>query len=637
MNNYTYMTLLSDDSYLYGVILLNKSLKDTNTIYPLEVLVTSNVSLPVLNILEQLNLKYNIVDALKSDEMTEFNCQINNRFAKTWHLCMTKFKIFSMTQFDKIVYLDADILVMKNLDHLFECPHLTSALDGEYFNLWPDDPHLNAGILVVKPDINEYNSIIKFATENVIQKWSKMQCIADQEILNLYFKDWPSQQELHLNKYYDVFAPYTQEEQIEDLEQNCYFIHYVGRKPWRAFQKLNIEEYTEYFYTKAHELIQIEVNQLDWNIAQSMVKIAIYGICKNEIENIEKYIECFSKADYLCLLDTGSTDGTWEFLQEQQKKYSNLIIQQTIIDPWRYDTARNLSLTLVPQDTTLYFMVDLDEIIKTNDWLEMIRKSWSPLILRMSYTYNRQVDPETDMVVQCFTEYRIHTNAWHYEGIVHEQLCDITHNRSFYSDECVFIPIAVWHYPTHPNRESYVELCEQGIKEEPANWLMHLQLAAEYEVHEMYDKAINEYKKIIIESDNLSNVEIGRCYASLGRCLNLSDKKEEALQVLKKGRDFNPTCGDNYFVAAEITYDQGNYEETFNLCDLGLKMADENQWCTIVARESYYPFLLMGLSKYYLNDKIEAIVYTAIAREKNNNEEINSIFNTMLSEITNGR
>jgi len=44
--------------------------------------------------------------------------------------------------------------------------------------------------------------------------------------------------------------------------------------------------------------------------------LAIYGICKDEMVNVEKFIKCFTKADYVCLLDTGSTDGTWEYLQE---------------------------------------------------------------------------------------------------------------------------------------------------------------------------------------------------------------------------------------------------------------------------------------------------------------------------------
>jgi len=52
MNNYRYITLLSDDSYIFGVILLQESLKRVDSQYPLEVIVTPNVSKPILKILE---------------------------------------------------------------------------------------------------------------------------------------------------------------------------------------------------------------------------------------------------------------------------------------------------------------------------------------------------------------------------------------------------------------------------------------------------------------------------------------------------------------------------------------------------------------------------------------------------------
>ena len=636
--NYSYMTLLSDDSYIFGIILLNKSLKEVNSAYPLEVLVTSNVSKPVLNILEQLNLKYYVVEPLKSDEITQYNSQIDSSFAVTWHLCMTKFELFKMTQFDKIIYLDADIMVIKNLDHLFEYPHLTSALDGEYFDLWPEYPHLNAGIIVIKPDEEEYNKLIDFYKNKAYQTWDRPGCLADQEVLNMFYEDWPNRPELHLNKYYDIFAPYILDEQIEEIDREGYFIHYVGRKPWRAFQKNPIERYTEYYYDKAHNLIQEEVNLLDWNAAKAQLKIAVYGICKDEFVNVDKYVKCFSKADYLCLLDTGSTDGTWEYLQEAQKIYPNLIIDQQIITPWRYDTARNKSLELVPKDTTLYFMVDLDEIIKEDNWVQVIKDYWNPLMQRGAYVYNRRVDENTGAVVQKFIEYRIHTNGWHYEGIVHEQLNNVANSREFFSDECISVPIVVWHYPTTPNREIYIELCERGVEEEPNNWIMHLQLAAEYEVHDLYEKAANEYRKILAEQDSLQAPELGRCYASLARVLNAVGKKDEALNVLKKGRNLVPNCGDTYFIAAEIIYNErNNFQEVFDLCQQGLQNAGENYWCTIVAKESYYPYYLMGLSKYNLGEKIEALAYLAIARERNSNEEINLVFQTLVNEITSGR
>jgi len=144
-------------------------------------------------------------------------------------------------------------------------------------------------------------------------------------------------------------------------------------------------------------------------------------------------------------------------------------------------------------------MMDLDEIIKEDTWVDDIKLKWNPLFSRGVYVYNRRVDEKTNTVIQKFMEYRIHNRHWHYKGIVHEQLCDIMGDRDFFSDECIECPITVWHYPTNPNRVTYVKLCERGVEENPNNWIMHLQLAAEYEIHEMYEKAIEEYKKIIIE------------------------------------------------------------------------------------------------------------------------------------------
>lgn len=635
MNKYSYVTLLSDDSYLYGIILLSESLKEVKSQYPLEILVTPNISNAVLDILDQLNLKYTKVDLIKNNQFTNYNKKISQQFAKIWDTCFTKLQIWNMTYLDKVIYLDSDIMVLKNLDHLFNYPHMTSAIDGEYFNVWPKDPHFNAGILIVEPNYQEYENLLKYTQEFQIDQWGKNQCIADQELLNLYYSNWINQEELHLNKYYDVFAPYIQEEQIEDINSNAYFIHFVGRKPWRAFNKLAKETYTEKFYQDAFKIIQNKVNTLNWNHAISKLKLAIYGICKDEIINIEKYIKCFANADYICILDTGSTDGTWEYLQQAQKIYPNLIIDQKIINPWRYDEARNYSLSLVPDDTTIYFMMDLDEIIKEDNWVQIIKTNWNPLFSRGCYVYNRQVDKVSGAVIQQFNEYRIHSKIWHYKGVVHEQLVDPADSRTFYGDECIQVPIVVWHYPTNPNRESYIELCERGVKEEPLNWLMHLQLAAEYEVHFKYDKAIIEYRKIIAESIGLSEIEIGRCYASLGRALGCLEQYDEALNVLKKGTEVVPECGDCYFFAAEITYKLGRFKQTFELCDQGIKHCGENQWCTIITKDSHFPYLLMALSSFYMGNKILGLGYITIAKERNQNEETINIYNQMLNEINN--
>ena len=63
------------------------------------------------------------------------------------------------------------------------------------------------------------------------------------------------------------------------------------------------------------------------------------------------------EADYICVLDTGSIDKSVELLKE-----NNVHVESMIIDPWRFDTARNKSLELIPKDTDICVCTDLDEV-----------------------------------------------------------------------------------------------------------------------------------------------------------------------------------------------------------------------------------------------------------------------------------
>ena len=70
--NYSYVTLLTDDTYTYGIVLLVETMKQTNTKYPLHVLITEDVSKPCLIILDQLGVTYSLVNkiAIKSQKKT---------------------------------------------------------------------------------------------------------------------------------------------------------------------------------------------------------------------------------------------------------------------------------------------------------------------------------------------------------------------------------------------------------------------------------------------------------------------------------------------------------------------------------------------------------------------------------------
>lgn len=103
-------------------------------------------------------------------------------------------------------------------------------------------------------------------------------------------------------------------------------------------------------------------------------KTAVYTILKNEKKYIEKWLYYADPFDYKVLLDTGSTDGSWEFLQECVEKDPKLIIEQKLFDPWRFDTARKYNLNMVPKDVVWCLSPDLDEYfsINTHDEMEKI-------------------------------------------------------------------------------------------------------------------------------------------------------------------------------------------------------------------------------------------------------------------------
>lgn len=241
-SNYAYVTLITNDEYFKGVVILAESLRMVGSQYSLYCMVTPNVSQQTINnllILGVFPIKVDIISL--SEQLMEHNLKINQAAALGWKDCLTKFNVFKLTEFDKVIFCDADLLFLKNCDHCFDLPHMTAALDGEYSNVWPDWPHFNSGFLVIKPDLELYNTLVEFAAtldpKNCLYGDNQLALVtADQEILNLYYKDWAAQSNLHLSKYYNIFARHVSPLYLADIQEHGYFIHFVGQKPWDVTQ-----------------------------------------------------------------------------------------------------------------------------------------------------------------------------------------------------------------------------------------------------------------------------------------------------------------------------------------------------------------------------------------------------------------
>ena len=110
------------------------------------------------------------------------------------------------------------------------------------------------------------------------------------------------------------------------------------------------------------------------------MKICAYSICKNEKNQLEGWLDSIKKADYIVLLDTGSTDGTWETIQS----HPEIISSQKIYENFDFGVARTDAFKLCPKDVDLCINLDLDERISEN-WRDEIEKNYKGCPIRCSY------------------------------------------------------------------------------------------------------------------------------------------------------------------------------------------------------------------------------------------------------------
>lgn len=117
--NHAWATLVTRSSYLAGVIILAYTLRKHHSSYPLVVLYTDALPRSSIEVLEKEAKNLNIIprrtDALLPKENVHVQL-IAERFADTW----TKLRVFELLEYDKVCYLDADMIICRDMDPIFE-------------------------------------------------------------------------------------------------------------------------------------------------------------------------------------------------------------------------------------------------------------------------------------------------------------------------------------------------------------------------------------------------------------------------------------------------------------------------------------------------------------------------------------
>lgn len=107
-------TLITNTNYLPGLFTLEYSLRQTGSKYPLVVLYTDSFSDEGHAALDARGLLKQRVPHLLPSLPKEYTN--DPRFHDTW----TKLAAFSLVQYDRVVLLDGDMLVLQNMDELMD-------------------------------------------------------------------------------------------------------------------------------------------------------------------------------------------------------------------------------------------------------------------------------------------------------------------------------------------------------------------------------------------------------------------------------------------------------------------------------------------------------------------------------------
>ncbi|XP_078245252.1 glycogenin-1 isoform X5 [Pogona vitticeps] len=137
---------------------------------------------------------------------------------------LTKLHCWELTQYSKCVFMDADTMVLSNIDELFEREELSAAPDPG----WPDC--FNSGVFVYRPSIETFNQLLQLATEQGSFDGG------DQGLLNAFFSNWATTDiSKHLPFIYNLssISIYSYLPAFKAFGTNAKVVHFLGRmKPW---------------------------------------------------------------------------------------------------------------------------------------------------------------------------------------------------------------------------------------------------------------------------------------------------------------------------------------------------------------------------------------------------------------------
>ena len=195
MSRFAYATLVTNADYARGALALLHSLRFTGTSADIVVLHTGGVEAGALAPLAERGAR------LVQAELLPTSDGFNERHARArlhaeapftkgrkpdFHTPLDNFaklRLWQRTEYDRIVFIDADAVVLRNVDRLFDYPQLSAA--PNVYERLSDFRRLNSGVFVAAPSDSTFADMLR-RLDQPDAFWPR----TDQTFLQNFFPDW---------------------------------------------------------------------------------------------------------------------------------------------------------------------------------------------------------------------------------------------------------------------------------------------------------------------------------------------------------------------------------------------------------------------------------------------------------------
>ena len=218
----TFLTLLNSPKYLDGVLVMYESLKRTHTKYPLTVLVTGadklTYEIELLRRIEASDKRFKLIIKDHLILPQQLNSYLESYGFEAWNNTFDKLLAFELDDFEKIVFLDSDMLIMQNIDSLFNSSDMSAVPDGYApLDFETGNRSLNSGLMVVTPKVGRIQELSTVIDHLLHRKHGKP--IGDQDLLQEYYSGWQFDSSRHLPLGYNFFFANTNADGLRSVKK----------------------------------------------------------------------------------------------------------------------------------------------------------------------------------------------------------------------------------------------------------------------------------------------------------------------------------------------------------------------------------------------------------------------------------